>query len=335
MRSANGLSLTVVVPVYNERLVLGELVRETFQAIDATACVGEMVCVDDGSHDGSSDLLDELAQREPRLKVIHLARNFGHQAAVHAGLAHAPGDLVIVMDADLQDDPAAFPELVRQWEEGNDVVFAVRASRTENPIKKALFRSFYRVLGAISQRRIPNDAGNYGLMDRRVVDAVLELAERDRYLPGLRSWVGFRQVGVPIARRPRYDGTPRVSWSGLWRLAKSAIFSFSTVPLAVFYFIAAAALAVAFGLFAFTLYHKLFTGRAILGWTSGIMVACFFGALNALGIAVLGEYVVRIYDQVRARPLFVVDRTVNVDARTPSLLPRSAGESGRGGFTAD
>ena len=147
-------------------------------------------------------------------------------------------------------------------------------------------------------------------MDRRVVDAVLELVERDRYLPGLRSWVGFRQVGVPIARRPRYDGTPRVSWTGLWRLAKSAIFSFSTVPLAVFYFIAAAAGVVAVALFAFTLYHKLFTGRAILGWTSVVMVACFFGALNALGIAVLGEYVVRIYDQVRARPLYVIDRVV-------------------------
>ncbi len=195
---------------------------------------------------------------------------------------------------------------MRQWEEGFDVVFAVRASRTENPLKRALFRAFYRVLGAVSDRRIPNDAGNYGLMDRRVVDAIVELAERDRYLPGLRSWVGFRQVGVPIARRPRYDGTPRVSWIGLWRLAKSAIFSFSTVPLAVFYLLALAAGVVAVGLFAFTLYHKLFTGRAILGWTSVVMVSCFFGSLNALGIAVLGEYVVRIYDQVRARPLFVV-----------------------------
>ena len=324
MRSANGLSLTVVVPVYNERDVLEELVREVFQALPATACRGEMVCVDDGSHDGSSDLLDTLARAEPRLKVVHLARNFGHQAAVHAGLAHASGDLAIVMDADLQDDPAAFPELVRQWEAGFDVVYAVRSSRTENPLKRALFRSFYRVLGAISHRRMPHDAGNYGLMDRRVVDAILDLAERDRYLPGLRSWVGFQQTGVPIARRPRYDGTPRVSWTGLWRLAKSAIFSFSTVPLAVFYFIAAAAGVVAVALFAFTLYHKLFTGRAILGWTSVVMVSCFFGSLNALGIAVLGEYVVRIYDQVRQRPMYVVDRKVNLAEHSALSTQHSA-----------
>jgi dolichol-phosphate mannosyltransferase len=158
------------------------------------------------------------------------------------------------------------------------------------------------------------DAGNFGLIDRRVADELLKVGDHDRYYPGLRSWIGFRQTGVSIERQSRYDQAPKVSLIGLVRLAKSAFFSFSALPLTVFYAIFVVALVVFLGLAAFTLYHKLHSHLAIPGWTSQIMVACFFGALNALGIAVLGEYVIRIYDQVRGRPLFIVERVVNVAA---------------------
>jgi dolichol-phosphate mannosyltransferase len=214
------------------------------------------------------------------------------------------------MDSDLQDDPRAIPRFVERWREGFDVVYAVRADRKEGAVKRAFFSAFYRFLNAISDTELPNDAGNFGLMDRRVVDHLVALAERDRYLPGLRGWVGFRQTGITVERLARYDGDPRVSPLGLWRLAKTAIFSFSGAPLAIFYVIAGLALAAMVALASFTLYHKIFTGKAIAGWTSVIITACFFGGLNALGIAVLGEYVIRIYHQVRGRPLFVVDRTL-------------------------
>jgi dolichol-phosphate mannosyltransferase len=169
---------------------------------------------------------------------------------------------------------------------------------------------------------VPLDAGSFSLADRTVVRQIAALGERDRYYPGLRSWLGYRQVGIPLERGPRYDGRPRVPLADLWRLATSAIVSFSYLPLTIFYGIAIVAAAVFVALGVFTIYHKLITGLAILGWTSTVMTACFFGAINALGIAILGEYVLRIYDQVRGRPVFVVERSVNV------VVPRSPGFPG-------
>jgi dolichol-phosphate mannosyltransferase len=247
-----------------------------------------------------------------RVKVIHLSRNFGHQPALLAGLQSASGDAVIVMDSDLQDDPAAIPRFLDQWEAGYDVVYAVRASRKENIVKRTLFHAFYRILQAMSQTPIPADAGNFGLIDRRVAIQVSSLPEHSRFYPGLRRWVGFRQTGVPVARNARHDKTPRVSFWGLVRLAKTAIFSFSNLPLLAFYAIAIASCCVCFGLSLFVLYHKVVTGLAIPGWTSGIIAASFFGTLNALGVAVLGEYVIGIYEQVRARPQYIVERSMNL-----------------------
>jgi dolichol-phosphate mannosyltransferase len=219
------------------------------------------------------------------------------------------------MDSDLQDSPLAIPRFVAAWRDGCDVVYAMRASRKEALWKRLLFAGFHRLLARMSHGRIPVDAGNFSLMDRRVVGHILALEERDRYLPGLRSWVGFRQRGIEVERQARYDGRPRVSLLGLWRLAKTAMFSFSTFPLAVFYVIGYSALAIFLVLAAYSLYCRLFTDLAIPGWTSHILSASFFGALNALGISILGEYVARIYDQVRGRPVYVVERTVNADGR--------------------
>jgi dolichol-phosphate mannosyltransferase len=321
--------VSVVLPVYNESLALQSLVSTVTAALETLPSSMEIIFVNDGSHDGSAELLDQLAASDETLRVIHFSRNFGHQAAVQAGLQHARGDAVIVMDADMQDAPDALPRFVEQWHAGYDVVYAVRTDRKENLLKRILFTGFYRVLAAISTTPIPLDAGNFGLVDRRVLREIVNLAERDRYYSGLRSWVGFRQCGLPVERLARYDDQPRVGLRGLFNLAKTAVFSFSTFPLTAFYAIGMLALAVFAALGAFSLYCRLFTTLAIPGWTSHILSACFFGALNALGISILGEYVMRIYDQVRGRPMFIVQRTVNVDGINDSMpsVASSAGNS--------
>jgi dolichol-phosphate mannosyltransferase len=303
--------LSVVLPLFNEAGVLDRLYREVRAALTECNCRAELVFVNDGSTDESAAALDELAARDPQVHVLHLSRNFGHQAAVQAGLRRARGDAVVVMDADLQDDPRAIPAFVHQWRAGYDVVYAVRTQRKESVGKRALFYAFYRLLNLVSSTPLPNDAGNFGLVDRRVVDSIVNLPEYDRFYPGLRRWVGFRQIGIPVERGRRHDSQPRVSLWGLVRLAKTAVFSFSSAPLWVFYGVSAMSLFVCGTFSAFTLYHKFVSGKAIPGWTSMIIVASLFGALNALGISVLGEYVVRIYDQVRARPRFIVARYVN------------------------
>jgi dolichol-phosphate mannosyltransferase len=298
--------VSVVLPVYNERGVLAQLVESIDIALTSCLRSHEIIFVNDGSQDGSREILDELSESHPHVKVLHFSRNFGHQAAVHAGLEHASGDAVIVMDADLQDDPASLPRFVDKWREGFDVVYAIRTQRKEGALKRLLFYSFYRILNSITETPLPNDAGNFGLIDRSVVDAIGQLSDHDRFFPGLRQWVGYRQAGILVERAARYDDKPRVSMRGLWRLAKSAVFSFSSLPLTIFYTIAVLSLLVFAATACFTLYHKFCTGLAIPGWTSLLMTACFFGAMNALGIAILGEYISRIYNQVRARPLYLV-----------------------------
>jgi len=311
-RSAAEARVSIVLPAYNEADVLTTIVRQIDAAMRPTGYAHEIIFVNDGSTDASAEILDELCAEHSHVRVIHLSRNFGHQAAVQAGLLHAAGDAIILMDCDLQDDPQALPAFLERWREGYDVVYAVRHGRKENIVKRALFHSFYRVLNSISQMPLPKDAGNFGLIDRKVALRIAHLIDRDRYFPGLRRWVGFRQTGVPVERLARHDDTPRVSLRGLFYLAKTAIFSFSSVPLTMFYLIAASSMGIFLTLVGFALYHRIVTGLAIPGWTSTVMTASFFGALNALGIGILGEYVIRIYDQVRSRPLFIVDRRVNM-----------------------
>lgn len=315
-RSLSECLVSLVLPVFNEVSVLETLISLVESTLIQVGCRFEVIFVNDGSTDGSAERLDELAAEDPRLRIIHFSRNFGHQAALHAGLAHAHGDAVVVMDSDLQDDPAAIQAFLEKWQAGYDVVYAERTDRKEHLIKRGLFLAFYRVLNAIAEIRMPMDAGNFGLIDRRVADQITAVVDCDRYYPGLRSWVGFRQIGVPVSRGRRYDDTPRVSLVGLFRLAKTAIFSFSSVPLSVFYIIAGLSLTTSIGVAGFALYHKLFTGLAIPGWASMTIIGSFFGALNALGIGILGEYAIRIYDQVRARPHYIIARTTK--SRTPA-----------------
>ncbi len=306
--------ISFVLPLFNERSAIVMLVDQIHHAIEPMGCRYEMVFVNDGSTDGSEQILDLLASSDSRIRVLHLSRNFGHQPALQAGLEHAYGDAVVVMDSDLQDDPRSVPAMIAKWREGFDVVFAVRKKRKEGPIKRAMFFCFYRLLNMVSRSPIPNDAGNFGLIDRRVSETVRSIPDADRFYSGLRHWVGYRQTGITVERLARHDDQPRVSWYQLFQLAKSALFSFSRAPLSLFYAISVLSLIVCGACFTFTLYHKIMTDLAIPGWASNIMAASFFGALNALGIGVLGEYVVRIYDQVRNRPPFIVSEIRNASS---------------------
>jgi polyisoprenyl-phosphate glycosyltransferase len=298
--------VSIVLPVYNEATILEILLQELTSVLVAEPYEREILFVNDGSTDGSAAVLNQIAQRDPHVRVIHLSRNFGHQAAVHAGLSHARGDAVVVMDSDLQDAPSAIHEFLAHWEAGAKVVYAIRHKRKEAWWKRGLFYAYYRILNRLVTTPLPEDAGNFSLLDRVALNQLLTISDCDRYFPGLRHWVGFQQVGVAVERRARHDEHPRVSLNQLFQLAKTALFGFSRAPLSMFYGIAALSFCVFLGCSAFALYHRLITHLAIPGWTSITMIVALFGALNAFGISVLGEYVVRIYDQVRQRPAYVV-----------------------------
>ncbi len=317
----NETLISVVLPIYNEADVIEQLHGRVHRAVIACGMGQEIIFVNDGSTDGSGQILDSLAERYRHVRVIHLARNFGHQAAIHAGLCNARGDAVVLMDSDLQDCPEAIGRLVAEWITGYDVVYALRCDRPEAAWKRCLFSVFHRLLSSVASTDIPADAGNFSIIDARVVREIVALGECDRYLPGLRSWVGFKQRGIEIRRDRRYDDRPRVALRGLWRLAKTAIFSFSSFPLTVFYVIGYSALALFLLLGGYALFCKAFTSLSVPGWTSNVLVASFFGAVNSLGICILGEYVIRIYDQVRGRPLYVVNQTRNVHPAADNHWP--------------
>lgn len=302
--------LSIVAPVYNEAEGIEGFVREVREHAEALDSEGrvEIVLVNDGSSDGSAAILDRLAAEQPGLlRVVHLARNFGHGAAVAAGLDHARGSAVILMDADFQDDPAAFAPLLAKWKEGFDVVYVERSSRQENPLSRGVFWLFYRVFKWVAATQSPLDAGTFGLMDRRVVDQLGKLPERNRYLPGLRAWVGFRQTGVPIPRRARYDRSTRVGLRGLWTLGMNAIFSFSYVPLFVFRIAGVLSMLLSLVLIAAAVYLHL-TRNDVGPWPAILAATAFLGGINLFGIGLLGEYIARIYDEVKCRPVYVVDR---------------------------
>lgn len=303
--------LSAVAPVYNEQDNIGPFVAEVLAALEAIAAPGgyELVLVNDGSRDGSAAVLDACAAEHPGvLTVVHLARNFGMEPAISAGLEECTGHAVIVLDSDGQDDPGAFRAFVERWREGFEVVYAVRASRRESAMRRFLFWSFYRVLGHIANIELPPDASNFALMDRCVVDTLRAMPERNRFLRGLRAWVGFRQTGVLVDRRERRRGKTRLGFRGQWKLAMNAIFAFSYVPLFVFRLAGMAALGLCATLILWALYAKLIAGLELRAWASQLITTSFFGGINLLGISVIGEYVARIHDEVKGRPNFVVHR---------------------------
>jgi dolichol-phosphate mannosyltransferase len=318
----------VAIPVYNESLVVPQLMSRLRAVLDATpGGPHQVVFVDDGSRDATVELLAEEARRDPRILVVALSRNFGHQTALTAALDHVSGDVILVMDADLQDPPEALPLFLEQHAKGFDVVYAQRVDRKEGLLLRISYFVFYRLIAKLSALDLPLDAGDFGLMSRRVVDEIRRSPEHHRYLRGLRRWVGFRQTGVVVERSARAAGTSKYSPAKLLKLALDGIFAFSIAPLRAAALLGALAVAASSLYALYSLYVKLALNQSPRGFTALVLVVTFLSGLQLMFLGVMGEYLGRVYEEVKGRPLYVVDRIIGNrrgQGRDPSPIPPSA-----------
>ena len=308
-----------LVPLYNEEETLPELVRRLSSIANRLDASTEIVLVNDGSRDNSVALLRQFQQQDSRICYISLARNFGHQIAVTAGLHFVRGDVVVILDADLQDPPELIPEMILQWRSGFQVVYAQRRARAKESVWKRGFAFvFYRVLARLSDVEIPIDTGDFCLLDRSVVDVLNRMPERTRYLRGLRSWVGFRQVAVTFDRDPRFAGDVKYTFRKSFKLAISGIVSFSQVPLRLAMYVGLFAAFIALLMALLILYWRIFVPNSPLAGFTMILVAIFFlGAVQLVSIGILGEYIGRIYEEVKGRPLYTVAEVSGFETLQP------------------
>lgn len=303
--------VTVAAPLYNEERTLPELVRRVGLVLDGLpGGPHELVLVDDGSTDRTRRLVEEAAEADPRVVGVFLSRNFGHQPAFSAALDHATGDVVVLLDGDLQDPPEEIPRFLKGYAEGYDVVYAKRERRKEPLWLRFSYWAYYRVLARMARLALPLDAGDFSLLSRRVVEEMRRSPERHRYLRGLRAWAGFRQLGIPVERAGRLAGRSKYSFGRLVELGLDGIFSFSIVPIRAAAVLGAGAafLSILFALYA--IYQKLILGRSPQGFTALLVVITFLSGVLLFFLGIIGEYVGRIYEEVKARPLYVVERVV-------------------------
>jgi glycosyltransferase involved in cell wall biosynthesis len=303
-------SVSIAIPVYNEEAIVPELLRRTRAVLDGIpGGPHEIVLVDDGSSDRTCELLEKAAEKDPRLVVVALSRNFGHQIALGAALDHVSGDVTVLMDGDLQDQPEAIPLLLDAYKQGYDVVYAQRVKRKEAWWLRACYYLFYRLLAGLSSIQLPLDAGDFGLMSRRVVQEIRRMPEHHRYLRGMRTWVGFRQIGVPIERASRGAGRTKYSPLRLLKLASDGIFAFSIVPLraAAILGVIATGLSVLYAIY--SLYAKFWL-HSPQGFTALILAITFLSGVNLFFLGIIGEYIGRVYEEAKGRPHYVVSKVV-------------------------
>ncbi len=319
-------TLSLVLPIYNEEQVIPELDKRLKSFLSGVLDVGgswEVIFVNDGSVDASPRLLDQLAANEARYRVVHFARNFGHQAAITAGLDRAEGDAVVIMDADLQDPPEVVSDMLEKWREGYDVVYGVRSKRHgEGIFKRFSAAIFYRVMVAALGVKLPVDAGDFRLMSRPVVLTLRSLRERHRFMRGLVAWVGFRQTSVRYERPQRFAGETKYPLHKMVRFAFDGITSFSTAPLKLATWVGAFSGLGAVAIGGWALYVRLFTDKTVQGWTTLMLLLALSTSAQMLMIGFLGDYVGRIYEEIKNRPLYIVAKeTVIEDERPGQLLP--------------
>ncbi|MFM7600220.1 MAG: glycosyltransferase family 2 protein [Pseudanabaena sp.] len=297
---------SLIIPVYNEEATLLELYRRVSTVMNQLDGFSELILINDGSGDRSLELMRELRLNDNRVCYLSLARNFGHQIAVTAGLNMARGEAVIILDADLQDPPELIPNLIERWRQGYQVVYAQRTQRRkENWFKRLTAYGFYRILKRLADVEIPTDTGDFCLLDRRVVDVLNAMPERNRYLRGLRSWVGFKQIAVYFERDPRFAGEVKYTFRKSFSLAVNGLVSFSKVPLRLATYLGLLSALVALIMMILVVYWRFFAPQSPLTGIATITVAIFFlGAVQLLCIGILGEYVGRIYEEVKGRPLY-------------------------------
>ena len=297
---------SLIIPVYNEEATLLELYRRVSTVMNQLDGFSELILINDGSGDRSLELMRELRLNDSRVCYLSLARNFGHQIAVTAGLNMARGEAVIILDADLQDPPELIPNLIERWRQGYQVVYAQRTQRRkENWFKRLTAYGFYRILKRLADVEIPTDTGDFCLLDRRVVDVLNAMPERNRYLRGLRSWVGFKQIAVYFERDPRFAGEVKYTFRKSFSLAVNGLVSFSKVPIRLATYLGLLSALVALIMMILVVYWRFFAPQSPLTGIATITVAIFFlGAVQLLCIGILGEYVGRIYEEVKGRPLY-------------------------------
>ncbi len=302
-------TFSVVVPIWNEEKVIPELYRRVVNIMESTNATWELICVDDGSRDKSLAMLLELHAKDPRVKVLQFSRNFGHQIAITSGADFAQGDAVIVMDADLQDPPEVVLQMIEKWRAGYEVVYAVRASRQgETKFKLWTASLIYRLLQRITDIHSPLDAGDFRLMDRRVVIAMRHLREQHRFMRGLSSWVGFRQIGIEYERAERYAGETKYPLRKMVRLATSAISGFSHVPLQLATYVGFTLATISLVAIIITIILRLSGSSFFLGQATTLVSVLFLGGVQLIFLGIIGEYLGRIYDEVKQRPLYIVSR---------------------------
>jgi dolichol-phosphate mannosyltransferase len=319
---AEAPEISVVVPVYNEEDNLDPLLAELLPVL-ATIGSYQVVFVDDGSTDRSRQIVLGHRDANPSIELVELARNFGHQAALTAGIDAARGRCVVLMDADLQDPPNVLPELVSRWRDGYDVVFAIRHKRKEGVFKRASYCLFYRLLRRLADVELPVDSGDFCLMDRKVVDALRRLPESSRFLRGLRGWLGFRQVGVPYERSARHAGEPKYTTRKLVKLAVDGLLSFSTTPLRLASLMGFLTTLAALCYLLWAVAARLFVGDVPPGWTSIVFVLLILGGIQLTVIGVLGEYLALVYRETKRRPPYVVGAVHGADQSGQRRAERS------------
>nr|WP_269449060.1 glycosyltransferase family 2 protein [Ferroacidibacillus organovorans] len=307
--------VSVVIPAYNEELVIEETCTRLIRVMDKLHLPYELLFVNDGSRDGTYRVLERLAEEISCVKVLDFSRNFGHQIAVTAGIDHAVGDVVILIDADLQDPPELIADFLEKWREGYDVVYAVRMRREgETWFKRSTAKFFYRMLRKMTEIEIPVDTGDFRLMDRSVVESLRTIKEKHRFIRGLVSWVGFRQTGVPYERAERFAGESKYPLRKMLKFSLDGITSFSFRPLQWASKLGMASSGIGFLFILVLLYLKIFTTLTIQGWTSLMVVVLFLGGIQLFMLGVLGEYIGRIYDEVRNRPLYLIRERKNFES---------------------
>ena len=301
------ITYSIIAPIYNERENLPELHRRVTEVMDSTGESWELILVDDGSSDSSSDIIRDLAKKDPHIRPVIFARNFGHQVAVTAGLDYSRGEAVVIIDADLQDPPELILEMAKKWKEGNEVVYAVRVEREgESWFKLWTASLFYRIIYRITDVKIPLDTGDFRLMDRKVVNVMNQMREKHRFLRGMSAWVGFKQVGVEYKRAARVAGETKYPFRKMFKLAVNAVTGFSYFPLQVATYVGFASAVIAILAIPLVIYLRVAGHQQLTGQATTLIAVLFLGGVQLISLGVLGEYIGRLYDEAKGRPLYIV-----------------------------
>ena len=308
--------LSVIVPMYCEEAVIGECYKRLTNIMKKIDNYNyEIIVVNDGSKDNTLEILEEIAQKDKNVKVISFSRNFGHQAAVTAGLKNVTGDAIVIIDADLQDPPELIPDMLKLWEEGNEVIYAKRKTRKgESAFKLLTAKMFYNTLNALSDVEIPKDTGDFRLVDRKVVDTINQMPEHNKFLRGLFSWVGYKQVPFEYERQERYAGKTKYPLRKMIKLASDGIISFSTKPLKMVGTLGIISIVISILILIYALLSYVFKLNNLSpGWTSIMVAITFFAGVQLLSIWIMSEYIGRIYDEAKERPQYIINKKINFD----------------------